>query len=161
MSGKTNPSIITEGLRFYYDFANNRTYNSSATSSWTDLTPNAISASVVGTTTFYATNLGGVDFSGGNTTPAFNIPNPQITTEPFAVDIWVTQRQPISSSTDYIRGVISCSDLWNSVPPGVLEYPGWAIGYFSSSPAESSSFCAGGRFYSGSSNVPNFMRRVS
>jgi hypothetical protein len=144
------PNIITEGLRFYYDIANNRSYNSVITSSWIDLTPNRINATITGTTTFYTASLGGVDFSGGDTTPSFSIPNPTVTTESFAIDVWITQRQSISSSTDYIRGIISCGDLWNSASPG--GFPGWAIGYIATSPAESSSFNAGGRFYSGSSN---------
>jgi hypothetical protein len=153
--------IITEGLVVHLDAANYRSYVGSG-NVWTDLTNNNNNATLTGATTFLTADAGGIDFDGsGPTSPAFSIPNPTITTEAFLVDVWITQRLPLTSSTDSIRGVISCSDLWNAGSPGL--FPGWAIGYLpagSGQPYESSSFNGGGRFYSGSANEFSVTPRI-
>ena len=152
------PKIITDGLVVHLDAANYVSYGGSGTL-WKDISSNANNATITGTTTFLTAKAGGINFpSTTNSSPAFSIPNPTITTESFAIDVWITQQLPISSSTDYIRGVISCSDLWNAPSPGL--FPGWAIGYAVTSPAESSSFNAGGRFYSGSANEYSVTPRI-
>jgi hypothetical protein len=155
------PNIITEGLVVHLDAANRNSYAGSGTI-WTDLTSNNNRATIIGTTTFSTVTAGGIDFDGsGPTSPAFSIPNPTITTEAFLVDVWITQRLPLTSSTDNIRGILSCGDLWNSPSPGL--FPGWAIGYLpagSGAPYESSSFNGGGRFYSGSANEFSVFARI-
>lgn len=143
------PQIIKDGLVVHLDAANSTSYPGSGTT-WYDLTNQSNNATIIGSPspTYNTTYVGGLDFSGSATQPRFTIPNPQLTTEPFAVDLWFTQRVAITSY-DYIRGILSTGDLWNTVTDG--SYPGWAIGYYTNAMSMSVGMYA----YSGSTSQYN------
>jgi hypothetical protein len=66
--------------------------------------------------------FGGVTFDGVD--DYVSIPYRSLTTEPFAVEIWMDH---VTSSV-YLPGILSCGDYLGS---GVYGSPGWCIGYWS------------------------------
>lgn len=150
------PQIIKDNLVVHLDVANKNSYPGNGTT-WYDLTTQFNNATIIGSPnpTYSTTYAGGLDFSGSATQPRFTIPNPQLTTEPFAVDLWFTQRIVPDPVNDYIRGILSIGDLWGTATDG--SYPGWAIGYYPSTPT----IVAGMYAYSGSTSQYNTRLRYN
>ncbi len=122
--------IITDGLIRHYDFANADSYPGTG-NTWTDLSPNNVSATTTNGTapTFTTSRLGGLVFNGSASVgPIPSIPYVDLGTNPFAVDVWLTYQQNSGSAAgaEYLRGNLSCADLWSTFAPGD---EGWGIGY--------------------------------
>jgi hypothetical protein len=116
--------IITEGLIRHYDFANTDSYPGTG-NTWTDLSTSNISATTTnGTAPPYTTSrLGGLVFNGSASVgPIPSIPYVDLGADPFAVDVWLT----FETNDVYVRGNLSCADLWSAFAPGD---EGWGIGY--------------------------------
>jgi hypothetical protein len=124
-----NGSIITEGLVIHLDAAAPTSYTTGST--WYDLSRSGSNATIIGATTYLTANKGGIDFSGSSTSPRFSIPYTHPTFEPFAVDLWFTQQ--VQNSL-YIRGMISCGELFGNFASGTLANAGWGISYYHLSP---------------------------
>ena len=88
MSGKVANKIITNGLVFYVDAANSKSYvNGSST--WDDLTSNGIKSTFSASPpTFNSGNGGSFSFS-GTSLQYFSGTAPTITNSPFTIDIWL------------------------------------------------------------------------
>jgi len=117
MAFGNGPKILTKGLVIALDASDRNSYSGNTTF-MTDLTGNNRSGSLINGPTFDSSYGGSVLFDGVDDT--INIPYYNLTTQSFAVDIWY---QP-GTNTEYLRGIISCCDLW-SFP----KTPGWAIGF--------------------------------
>jgi hypothetical protein len=130
-----NGGIVTEGLVFYLDAANNKSYTG-VSSSWTDLTINNTTMTMTNTPnscSYVSTYGGGFNFpsssilqSGLNLTPRFSIPYTTPTTGSFAVDLWFTQTL---QNALYIRGILSSGEFYDSRIASSSYQPGWGIGY--------------------------------
>lgn len=65
MSYNNGPKIVTNGMVFYFDAANNRSYPGSGTT-WTDITKNGNNGTLTNGPSFSTANGGGVVFDGTN-----------------------------------------------------------------------------------------------
>ena len=122
MAGNIKPNIITEGLTFYFDAANLRSYTGTG-ASWRDLTPGVRSMTLTNSPVYSSTFGGGFTFSTASN-QSFSIPAVSMTTESFAVDIWFKAGAPVVTGNGY-NGILSCGDLYASVGSAAL---GWGIG---------------------------------
>ena len=110
--------IITDGLVISLDASDINSYRGTGTVV-TDLTGNGRNATLINGPTYTTSSYGGsITFDGANDT--INIPYFNLTTQSFAVDIWY---QP-GINAEYLRGIISCCDMWTGPP-----VPGWGIGF--------------------------------
>lgn len=109
--------IVTDGLVIALDAADRNSYPSSGTT-WRDLSGNIRNASLINGPTFNNQNSGGLSFDGVDDYFTINYFN--LTTQPFAVDVWYRH----SLNADFLRGIISCCDMWSG--PAT---PGWGIGF--------------------------------
>jgi hypothetical protein len=110
-------NVVTSGLVIAVDAANSKSYSGSG-AVLTDLTGNGRNVNLINGPTFNAQNGGGILFDGVDDYFTINYFN--ITTQPFAVDIWYKH----SLNADFLRGIISCCDMWSGPPT-----PGWGIGF--------------------------------
>jgi hypothetical protein len=109
--------IITDGLIVSLDAGDRNSYSGSGTVI-TDLTGNGRNATLLNGPTFNSQNGGGITYDGAD--DYFTINYISLTTQPFAVDVWYKH----SNNSDFLRGIISCCDMWSSPPT-----PGWGIGF--------------------------------
>jgi hypothetical protein len=80
-----SPKIVTNGLVMYLDAGNNRSYPGSGTS-WSDLSRNNNSGSLLNGPTFNTANAGSIVFDGSNdyTSTAFSF-----SSRPFSINCWI------------------------------------------------------------------------
>ena len=115
------PDVNVSGLEIYLDAASIGSYPRTGTT-WRDLSGNNRHATLYNGVTFDDTFYS-LSFDGSN--DYLSIPYYNITTESFAVEVWFTPYQ----NTDYLRGVLSCGDVWS----GGVGGQGWSLGYNGSS----------------------------
>lgn len=123
MSITIREQISNEGLINYIDAA----YPASIVSGslvWKDMIrKNADTSLINGASYTSSSYFGGVTFDGVN--DYISIPYRSLTTEPFAVEIWMNH---VTSSV-YLPGILSCGNYLGS---GAYGSPGWCIGYWTS-----------------------------
>ena len=123
-------NIIRDGLVAYVDAGNDRSYYGSTTG-WRDISIGSRNATLINTPTYTTEYGGGYTFVSGSDNPSsplqqrFTIPYFNITTQPWAVEVWFKP----SVNASYLRGIVSAGDTWNThtvIQPGP---PGWCLGY--------------------------------
>jgi hypothetical protein len=110
-----SPKIVTNGLVMYLDAGNNRSYLGSGTS-WTDLSRNNNTGSLVNGPTYSSLNGGSIVFDGTNDyVTAGNIPSG---TDLFTLSCWLYFNGNISGNFDLLRAAAIFSG--NAV--GTIEF---------------------------------------
>tara|TARA_Y100000816_G_scaffold282136_1_gene257455 strand:- start:485 stop:1201 length:717 start_codon:yes stop_codon:yes gene_type:complete len=109
---KFGKSIVTDGLIFYIDAANKRSYVSGSTT-WNNLIDTVTTASLVGGSTFNSSNGGSIQFNGtdgyadlSNTTPIA----PPAGSEDWSLNVWFT----LDADTGDVQYVMSSINTGNS-----------------------------------------------
>ena len=92
-----NPPIVTNGLVLHLDAGSRQSYVSGSTT-WSDLSGNNYTGSLINTPTFNAAEQGSVVFNGGSYSNHGNIINPG--TSNFTLAVWV------KTSTTFLAGFI-------------------------------------------------------
>jgi hypothetical protein len=120
MAFNYSPKTITNGLVLYLDAANTRSYLGSGTS-WTNLTPNNITGTLVNGPTFNSGNGGAIVFDGSNDYVNLGINPSCYSPTGFTIDSWVKLTNnsganpilciyvssTISSNNEYVFGTTS------------------------------------------------------
>jgi len=141
MSFSDGPKIITSGLVIVLDAADRNSYIGSGTT-WRDMSGNGNNCTLINGPTFNSTNGGSLFFDGAD--DYLSIPYFNLTTQSFAVETWFKPQQ----NTTYIRGILSCGDLWSGpFPDGSAGRPGWCLGYFPDNTQISYGLTGGGVVY--------------
>jgi hypothetical protein len=119
MSFSDGPKIITSGLVIVLDAADRNSYHGSGTT-WRDMSGNGNDCTLTNGPTFSSTNGGSLFFDGAD--DYLSIPYFNLTTQSFAVETWFKPQQ----NTTYLRGILSCGDIWSGGLPGA----GWCLGCY-------------------------------
>jgi len=97
MSGKVVNTIIKDGLVFYVDAANPKSYTNGS-STWDDLTPNKFISTLVNSPSFDNGNGGNIIFNQPSLQYGTGT-GPTITNSPFTISIWLKTSTISSNST--------------------------------------------------------------
>jgi hypothetical protein len=112
-------NIITSGLTVLLDAGYIPSYPRSGTT-WSDLSGNDRNTSLLNGPSYNSDYGGSLFFDGSD--DYLSIPYFNQTTQSFAVETWFKPQQ----NTEYLRGILSCGDIWS----GGLVGTGWCLGYF-------------------------------
>lgn len=125
MSGKVAYGTITDGLDRYYDAQNTTSYPGSG-STWFNFALGN-DATLINSPRFDSSSVyGGIVFTSGSN-QSFTIPYYQLTTEPFAVDIWYTTA---TSSLETHATVLSSGNRLVNAFSVTTGAAGWGIGAY-------------------------------
>jgi len=119
MAFGNGPKIVTSGLVIALDAVDGNSYLSGSTN-WNDISGNNRNTSLVNGPSYNSGSGGSLFFDGAD--DYLSIPYFNLTTQSFAVETWYKPQQ----NTTYLRGILSCGDIWS----GGVSGAGWCLGYF-------------------------------
>jgi len=119
MAFGNGPRIVTSGLVIALDVVDGNSYLSGSTN-WNDISGNNRNTSLVNGPSYNSGSGGSLFFDGAD--DYLSIPYFNLTTQSFAVETWYKPEQ----NTTYLRGILSCGDVWS----GGVNGAGWCLGHF-------------------------------
>jgi hypothetical protein len=121
MAFGNGPRIVTSGLVIALDVVDGNSYLSGSTN-WNDISGNNRNTSLVNGPSYNSGSGGSLFFDGAD--DYLSIPYFNLTTQSFAVETWYKPQE----NTTYLRGILSCGDIWSGGGGGA----GWCLGFFDS-----------------------------
>ena len=118
------PNIVTDGLVFYADAPNFKSYPGSG-ATWYDLTNNINNVVLTNSPTFIGTYGGGISFVSESNQKFTGSSIITLTTESFAAEVWYTPATN-AANRSYI-GILSAGDIVSTVGVG-NPVTGWGFG---------------------------------